>query len=163
MYVRSISALAAGLCVAAEVSAAHATAPAADAPILATLSNVNGEVLVNRGQGFRPAAPGMALRPGDRILVTARGRARLSYTGGCGVSLGAGSMATVTKLAPCKVGLRQARILAIAQNDSTAPPPPGAAATTPFGLSPGVLSLLTVGVFTLGAAGVSGAFESSSP
>ena len=140
------------------IGAGYGTAHA-DGTSQANLSTVNGMVLVNQGQGFRPAVPGQVLRTGDRVIVTTHGGARLTYVGGCSVSLAPGSMATIGSLAPCKVGLRQAGIVS-GQADGTPPardPPPD----TPFGLSPGTLALLTLGVFTVGAAGLSGAFESS--
>jgi hypothetical protein len=156
MFIRSITALA----VAATFAAVSAQA---EPSTQTTLSAANGDVMVNQGAGFRPATAGMALHPGDRVIVTGKGRAKLHYASGCGVSLAPGSMATISTLAPCKVGLRQAGIVTVAQDDAVPPAGAGVAAGTPFGLSPGVLTLLTVGVFTLGAAGVSGAFESSSP
>jgi hypothetical protein len=158
MIIRSISTV---LAVAAVASASAAWADSAPS---VNLSTVSGDVMVNQGQGFKPATPGMSLRAGDRVIVTAHGRAGLVYAGGCNVSLGAGSMATISAATPCKAGAHTAGVIAGAPAD--APPPlEGAAATTPFGLSPGLLSLLVVGGFTLGAAGVSGAFEqqSSSP
>ena len=115
---------------------------------------------MNQGQGFRPAVPGQALRTGDRVMVTARGGARLTYAGGCGVTLAPGSMATIGTLAPCKVGLRQAGIVSGQPADGP-PPVESGLPVTPFGLSPGTMAFLTVGIFTVGAAGVSGAFESS--
>ena len=154
MWIRA-SAAAAAFALAVGCGFAHA-----DGTSQASLTAVNGTVLVNQGQGFRPAVPGQILRtrrPGDRDH---RGGAHLTYAGGCGVTLASGSMATIGTLAPCKVGLRQAGIVSGQPADSTPPardPPPD----TPFGLSPGTLALLTVGVFTLGAAGLSGAFESS--
>ncbi len=132
----------------------------ADGTSQASITAVNGTVLVNQGQGFRPAAPGLLLHAGDRVIISAQGGARLMYAGGCGVNLAPGSMATIGALAPCKVGLRRAGVVSGQSDDSALPPAPAA---TPFGLSPGVLALLTVGVFTVGSAGLSGAFESTSP
>jgi hypothetical protein len=126
----------------------------------ANLTAINGTVLVNQGQGFKPATPGQVLHTGDRVIVTTRGGARLGYAGGCGVTLTPGSMATIGTLAPCKVGLRRAGIVS-GQSADGPPPVESGLPATPFGLSPGTLALLTVGIFTVGAAGVSGAFESS--
>jgi hypothetical protein len=132
----------------------------ADGTSQASVTSINGTVLVNQGQGFRPAVPGQALRTGDRVIVTARGGARLMYAGGCSVNLAAGSMATIGTLAPCKVGLRQAGVVS-GQSADASPPRDGPVHDTPWGLSPGTMALLTVGIFTLGAAGLSGAFSSS--
>jgi hypothetical protein len=76
-----------------------------------SISKVSGGVLVNQGQGFKPATPGMVLHPGDRVLVTASGQAGLNFAGGCGVSLGGGSMATISTASPCTAGARNAGIV----------------------------------------------------
>jgi hypothetical protein len=134
----------------------------ADTQPIANLSNVSGDVLVNQGDGFQPATPGLALHAGDRVIVSGTGQAGLFYSGGCGVSLAPGSMATVSSLTPCKVGLNQAGIVAGQPADAAPPaadPPPAG----PFGLAPGWTALLLVGIVAVGAAGLSGAFESSSP
>jgi hypothetical protein len=133
----------------------------ADGTSQASVTSISGTVLVNQGQGFQPAVPGQTLRTGDRVIVTARGGAHLLYAGGCGVNLAPGSMATIGTLAPCKVGLRQAGI--VSGQPADAPPPRDSRRDddTPWGLSPGTLALLTVGIFTVGAAGLSGAFSSS--
>ena len=123
----------------------------------ASITAVNGTVLVNQGQGFRPATPGQTLHIGDRVIVTSHGGARLMYAGGCGVTLAPGSMATIGTVAPCKVGLRQAGVVAGQPADG----PPPVEAATPFGLSPGLMAFLTVGIFTVGAAGLGGAFDSN--
>ena len=75
-----------------------------------SLSRANG-VLVNQGHGFHPATPGMTLHPGDRVLVTLNGGAGLNWSGGCGVSLAGGSMATISTVTPCSAGARNAGIV----------------------------------------------------
>jgi hypothetical protein len=155
------SAAAAAFAVLASYGIAHA-----DGSTQANISAVNGTVLVNQGQGFKPAVTGQVLRTGDRVIVTTRGGAKLSYAGGCNVTLTPGSMATIGTLTPCKVGLRQAGVVSGQPADAPPPRDSDSPHDTPFGLSPGTLALLTVGIFTLGAAGLSGAFnhsESGSP
>ena len=76
----------------------------------AKLSSVNGQVLVNQGQGFTQATPGMALRQGDRVLVTNAGQAGLSY-GTCRVTIAPGSIATISSASPCNAGLHKAGII----------------------------------------------------
>lgn len=75
-----------------------------------SLSRANG-VLVNQGHGFRPATSGMILHPGDRVLVTLNGGAGLNWSGGCGVALSGGSMATISTVTPCSAGARNAGII----------------------------------------------------
>src|ERR1700761_8304439 len=92
-----------------------------------SLSKVSGGVLVNQGHGFRPATPGMTLHPGDRVLVTTTGGATINW-GGCGASLGAGSMATISNATPCTNGARAAGVVTpggSAQPGFKKPPPVG--------------------------------------
>ena len=85
------------------------SAYAADGAV--SLSKISGGVLVNQGHGFHPATAGMVLHPGDRVLVTSNGAAGLNWSGGCGVALGAGSMATISNATPCSAGARNAGIV----------------------------------------------------
>ena len=67
---------------------------------------------MNQGRGFpvrRP--PAWCSHPGDRVLVTLSGAAGLNWSGGCGVSLGGGSMATISAVTPCSAGARNAGIV----------------------------------------------------
>jgi hypothetical protein len=76
-----------------------------------SLSKISGGVLVNQGHGFRPASAGMVLHPGDRVLVTVNGGAGLTWSGGCGVKLGGGSLATISSATPCTAGAHNAGIV----------------------------------------------------
>jgi hypothetical protein len=112
-----------------------------------SISKVSGGVLVNQGHGFKPATPGMVLRPGDRVLVTLNGRAGLNFSGGCGVSLAGGSMATISKAVPCQTGARSAGIVSPASTPATPPK------KTAFGFGPPLGTLR----------GLGGGGQSSSP
>jgi len=67
----------------------------------ATLSDVQGEVLVNRGDGFKKASGPLELAPGDQITVPPGGSAKMSYGSGCNVSVAPGEIHTVKSSSPC--------------------------------------------------------------
>jgi hypothetical protein len=72
--------------------------------LYAQLSGISGNVLVDRGDGFVPATGTTELRPGNRILVSGKGGALLTYGPGCSVSLAADSLTTFTGEESCAVG-----------------------------------------------------------
>jgi hypothetical protein len=72
--------------------------------VLAQLSDISGNVLVDQGSGFAPAAGGIALKPGDRIMVPGKGGATLTFGPGCAMTLPADSMTTYTGKESCTVG-----------------------------------------------------------
>jgi hypothetical protein len=78
----------------------------------AMLDGVQGQVLVNKGNGFGLAANGMIVNPGDQVVVNPGGTAQVVYEGGCSVPVGVGQIVTVSASAPC---------LTTGAN----PPPPG--------------------------------------
>ncbi|MGO9173855.1 MAG: hypothetical protein ACLP7P_18085 [Rhodomicrobium sp.] len=71
----------------------------------ALLTNVQGTVTVNRGEGFAPAGNTAVLAPGDRVRAET-GSADIVYDNGCTVKLGAGQTVAVLYAAPdCGGGL----------------------------------------------------------
>ena len=64
--------------------------------------NASGSVQLNRGDGFRPVAGSVAVRPGDRILVGANGRAELAYSSSCVTTIGPNSTSVVISSSPCE-------------------------------------------------------------
>ena len=68
----------------------------------ATLSHMAGNVLVNRGVGYRPVATNARFQAGDRILINARSSAQLEFPDGCKIRLLPG-VVTIPKSSPCKV------------------------------------------------------------
>lgn len=68
----------------------------AQADPVAMLYIVQGKVLVNQGQKFVPAKPGMALNVGDRVLVMDGARANVEYGSGCSLPLASNSAVTIT-------------------------------------------------------------------
>jgi hypothetical protein len=49
----------------------------------ARLTEVNGTVLVNAGEGFREASGKTSVSPGDRVLIRGKGAAQIDYGAGC--------------------------------------------------------------------------------
>lgn len=70
----------------------------------ATVAEVQGTVLVNTGQGFRPAVAGQELPAGAKVMINAGGRARISYPNFCVATLSPGQVYTVPQQAPCGAG-----------------------------------------------------------
>lgn len=67
----------------------------------ASLVSVDGPVSVNNGQGFKPITEAVVLRPGDVVMASPGGSAKLSYDDGCVVGINAGSVVPVRATSPC--------------------------------------------------------------
>lgn len=68
----------------------------------ATLKSVDGDVLVNAGNGFVRATAGQEVRSGDRVMVGARGgAAAIAYDQGCLENVQKGHVVTVKPFSPC--------------------------------------------------------------
>jgi hypothetical protein len=74
---------------------------------VATVGDVSGKVLVNKGEGFVPVAGSFALQAGDKVLVGENSFATISYKE-CAVSLSKETVFKVTKAAPCLTGEKAA-------------------------------------------------------
>jgi hypothetical protein len=74
----------------------------------ATLTEINGRALVSKGSGFVPAAKGVFLSPGDRVVVEGQGTATIQFTDGCSHPLSSGTIFTVTKASPCSANIPEA-------------------------------------------------------
>lgn len=66
----------------------------------ATLSGVQGQVLVNQGNGFVQATPGMTISPGDMVLVQEGAAAQVTYPNGVIANVAPGGMFTVPAVPP---------------------------------------------------------------
>jgi hypothetical protein len=67
----------------------------------ATLSPGQGDVLLNRGTGYKPVKETMEVSAGDQIMVKPKGEAHLTYPDGCTVLLRQGAVCIVTTKSPC--------------------------------------------------------------
>ena len=84
-----------GAVVASGVAWAQPSAP------VASLTGVQGNVLVSQADGMAAAASGQALLPGVRVITTAGGAATVTYSNGCNVALGANRRYTVRQQDAC--------------------------------------------------------------
>jgi hypothetical protein len=66
----------------------------------ATLNDVSGSVLVNKGEGFVAATGAIELNVGDKVMVGEGGFATVSYDN-CAVALDKPTLHAVAKVAPC--------------------------------------------------------------
>lgn len=67
----------------------------------ATLDSIQGEVMINRGGGYKFVGSTVELKPGDMIVANSGGAAQLTYADGCSVPLQAGYVVTVSEQSPC--------------------------------------------------------------
>ncbi len=70
------------------------------------LSNVEGTVSVNRGDGFQLASSGAALTSGDRVRVSSGGSVNIVYDNGCSTRIGPSQVAVVLATPPSCQGAR---------------------------------------------------------
>lgn len=82
-------------------------AAAAEAPI-ANLSDANGKILVDQGQGF-VASAGQDLKAGDRVFIGDKSSAVVAYAA-CTVKLDKPTVFVVSKAAPCLQGSNSTQI-----------------------------------------------------
>ena len=67
----------------------------------ATLSGVQGSVMVNPGSGYYLTVGPANLKPGDLVMLNPGGSAQLTFPDGCIVPLQAGTVVTVGATSPC--------------------------------------------------------------
>jgi hypothetical protein len=67
----------------------------------ATLEDARGDVWIGREKGFSLVNGSTELSPGDKIKVGHKGVARLVYSDGCSVNVGANSLTRVAQHSPC--------------------------------------------------------------
>ena len=67
----------------------------------ATVRNVAGSVLVDRGSGFQRVTGDVTVAPGDRVLANAGGSANIVYSENCIVKVDPGAVVTVIPASQC--------------------------------------------------------------
>lgn len=67
----------------------------------ATLNPIQGDILVNRGNGYRLESTASELKPGDMVVANAGAAAQIFYPDGCSVPVQAGSIVTIKQVSPC--------------------------------------------------------------
>jgi len=80
----------------------------------ATLQDVDGKVLMNKGDGLVSGKAGTALLDGDRIVTLDKSGARIIFPDGCGVTLEENMIFVVNSQLGCKA-------LPVASNQPLAP------------------------------------------
>jgi len=70
----------------------------------ATIEPVQGNLSLNRGQGFQPINGRVDANVGDTVVVGPGGAAAVTYSDGCKVSVQPGSVTTIAPLSPCASG-----------------------------------------------------------
>lgn len=70
--------------------------------LAATVQPVQGQVSINRGEGFQPLAGKTQARAGDLVMVHPGGKAKLLYPGGCIIPVTPGKVVQVGAKSPCK-------------------------------------------------------------
>jgi hypothetical protein len=74
----------------------------------ATLGAIQGNVLVNRGGGYKTVKGATNLTPGDIVMAQAGGSAQIVYPDGCVVPVEVGAVVTVGEASPClRLGWRE--------------------------------------------------------
>ncbi len=149
-----------------------AVSAAAQTAVVARISSIEGQVLVNQGHGFRPAQVGMALHAGDRVISPRDGQALVTYAAGCATPLEAGSITTIDQSQACQPRLIKARMQASGAGVGPAATAAGAGGfgewlTEPVviggvSISKGLAALLLLGG-GVGTAAAAGAFNPASP
>ena len=74
----------------------------------ATLENIQGEVLVDRGGGFDVVSGPTELNPGDTVIVNPGSSAHIVYNTTCQVDVYPGNVVAVYQDAPCNGGSESA-------------------------------------------------------
>lgn len=109
----------------------------------ATVTAVQGQVLVNRGQGYQLIQGATEVNPGDTVVVNPGGIAQIVYPDGCSMQFQPGSVVAIGPQSPCEaqqqsgqagvngttlaigavvVGGGVAAIILLSQNDKPASP-----------------------------------------
>jgi hypothetical protein len=89
------------------------------------LDGINGQVLVNRGRGYRVVKGPMELKPGYSVIANPGGSAVVSYTDGCNVAVAAGSVVAVAAGSPCAADVTHSFHTPGAASDGAQVPAPG--------------------------------------
>jgi hypothetical protein len=74
------------------------------ASLAATIDPVQGNLQLNRGQGFQPVNSRIDANVGDTVVVGPGGAAAVTYSDGCKVSVQPGAVTTIAPLSPCASG-----------------------------------------------------------
>ncbi len=114
------------LCACVLASAAIAFGTTARAETLAgSLKEMQGKVLVNAGNGYELAQPGMLLKLGDRVLTLQGGSAVVVQVGGCVTRLAENTAFTLQEPSLCNGGVNTLRQIGPYYAQAIGAPQPG--------------------------------------
>ena len=71
------------------------------ASFAATVDSLEGQILLNRGDGFQQLAAPTTANPGDSVMASADGNAKLRYADGCVIDIRPGAVVSVGEKSPC--------------------------------------------------------------
>jgi hypothetical protein len=132
----------------------------------ATVRATGGQVLINRGEGYKMVAGQVQGGPGDTIVANPGGSAQILYPDGCVVDVMPGSVAVINAQSPCSAANNTVTSGSVTTS-ATAPETPvdtGSGGGGGSGVSGTALALGTVAVGGgVGAALLLGKDKSSSP
>ena len=69
--------------------------------LAATVTSERGEVLVNRGAGYKPVTQPTKVAAGDQIMAKPKSSGRVVFPDGCAVKIAPGSVFVVAAKSPC--------------------------------------------------------------
>ena len=67
----------------------------------ATVDSIEGRILLNRGDGFQVLAAPTTANPGDKVMASAGGNAKLRYADGCVIDIRPGAVVSIGEKSPC--------------------------------------------------------------
>lgn len=107
----------------------------AEEPVI--LASVSPGVLVNQGDMYVPAEPGMELSTGDQVMVLESGEAEIQYADGCQVTLGENQVMQIDDPSSCPQVASTGSVAGVAAGSATttamgATVAAGASSTTMF-------------------------------
>src|SRR6187397_640305 len=67
----------------------------------ATIDSLEVRILLNRGDGLQAVAAPTTANPGDKVMASADGNAKLRYADGCVIDIRPGAVVSVGEKSPC--------------------------------------------------------------
>jgi hypothetical protein len=111
-------------CVLASVAIAFGTMARAET-LAGTLKEMQGKVLVNAGNGYESAQPGMLLKLGDRVLTLQGGSTVIAQVDGCVTRLAENTAFTLQQPSMCNGGVNTLRQIGPYYAQAIGAPQPG--------------------------------------
>jgi hypothetical protein len=130
----------------------------------ATVRATGGQVLINRGEGYKMVAGTVQGGPGDTIVANPGGSAQIVYPDGCVIEVLPGSVAVINAQSPCSSANNTVTTGSTTTTAATEPAGPSDGGGGGSGISGTALALGAVAVGGgVGAAMFLGKDKSSSP